>query len=307
MLTLICACLIGGAAFDDQPEAAATVTESRWAVILTGLPGDDDHAELFAATGDAWQKWLTEELGIPAGQVIRLSGSISAEKPVQAEKPAEAEKSNPPVSAADQIRDTLASLGEKLKPEDALWIFTLGHGSFDGKRAWFHVAGRDPSAEDFGRWLEGVKCREQVLWLTHSSSGWWVKRLSQPGRIVIAATAAEDESNETEFPHALATVAGRSPEQLDRNGDGKVSVAELYLAVVAEVERRFKSDKRVPTEHAQLDDDGDGRGTEELDAVTEKPESKSSDGELARKTFISYRNAAKNPDDDTTKENANRR
>jgi len=31
---------------------------------------------------------------------------------------------------------------------------------------------------------------------------------------------------------------------------------------VAEVESRYAADKRVATEHAQLDDDGDGRGTE---------------------------------------------
>src|SRR5262249_20070278 len=138
-----------------------------------------------------------------------------------------AEKDEAPARlTADTIRTTFADLSKKLQADDALWVFTLGHGNYDGKHAWFHVAGRDPAEEDFGRWLSEVRCREQVIWLTQSNSGWFVKPLSKAGRIVIAATAADDESNETEFPHALATVAEQPPETIDADRDGKVSVVE---------------------------------------------------------------------------------
>src|SRR5262249_20518921 len=163
-----------------------------------------------------------------------------------------------------------------------LWIFTLGHGNYDGREAFFHVAGRDPAGSDFGRWLGEIRCRQQVIWLTHSCSGHFVKPLSQPGRIVIAATAADDESNETEFPHALASAAAQPLEKLDADGDKQVSLAEFFAAINRAVAKRFQGDKRIPTEHAQLDDNGDGRGTEDLFPKEADVDAKI-DGELAKK------------------------
>jgi hypothetical protein len=144
-------------------------------------------------------------------------------------------------------------------------VFTLGHGNYDGRRAFFHVAGADPDGDVFARWLEPFPCRQQVIWLTHACGGWWVKPLSKPGRVVIAATAADLEENETEFPHALTTAAAMPREQLDADGDSRVSINELFQAVCRAVDARFKADEGLPTEHAQLDDNGDGRGTEAAD------------------------------------------
>jgi hypothetical protein len=294
MLQLVCACLVAGAISSDRPDsadenaAAEKTTGQRWAVILVGIPGDDAHAVLFRKTADAWQEWLISSLQFPAGQVLRLPAAPT-------EGQADKDPAAVPLTAAT-IRTTFADLSGKLGPDDTLWVFTLGHGNYDGKRAWFHVAGRDPSHEDFGRWLSEVRCREQVIWLTHANSGWFVKPLSKPGRIVIAATAADDESNETEFPQALATVISRPLKTLDADEDGRLSVAELFSAVVQEIANRFQSDKRLPTEHAQLDDDGDGKGSEDLTppaktdntdaAPTPQPATAPRDGDLARKTFI---------------------
>ena len=293
MLHLVCACLMAGAISsdcDDPPQDRAPEQKAgrRFAVILVGIPGDDAHAALFRKTADAWQKWLTESLQFPAAQVLRF--------PVPPIDPA-AEKISPAAPlTAETIRSTFAELSAKLGPDDTLWVFTLGHGNYDGKHAWFHVVGRDPSNEDFGRWLSDVPCREQVLWLTHANSGWFVKPLSKPGRIVIAATAADDESNETEFPQALATVISKPQNTLDADQDGRLSVAELFAAVVKEVANRFHSDKRLPTEHAQLDDDGDGKGSEDIvpkpaavkddSAPGTQPVVSVRDGDLARDTFL---------------------
>lgn len=258
-----------------QEAAAQEPAPQRWALILTGLPGDDDHDAVFTKAANEWQKWLVETLQFPPEQVLRLP-TIQADEKVAANN-----------VTAEGVRQALTDLEKKLQPNDTLWVFTLGHGHYDGRRAWWHLAGRDPSNEDFGRWLSGIKCREQVIWLTHSSSGWFVKPLSKPGRIIIAATAADDESNETEFPHALSAVARLPIDKLDRDQDQRVSVAELFEAVIAEVSRRFKQDERLPTEHAQLEDDADGRGSEDIN----KPQTPTMkvDGELAKKTFVPYR------------------
>ena len=259
----------------------------RWAVILMGLPGDAEHEATFRQAANQICTWLAESQQIPAKQIRRLPEEVFTEDGTPSSRIT-------PALTGAAIRSCFADLASELQEDDALWIFTLGHGNYDGRRAWFHVAGRDPSHEDFGHWLADVRCREQVFWLTHSSSGWFVRPLSRPRRIIVAATAADDESNETEFPHAFASVAQRPISQLDTDHDGSVSVAELYEAVVGEVVRRFQDDSRLRTEHAQLDDNGDGVGSEVLlrptspdpaPAPVPKP---SPDGELARLTIIPY-------------------
>jgi hypothetical protein len=107
-----------------------------------------------------------------------------------------------------------------------------------------------------------MECREQVFWMTHTCSGWFLRPLSRKGRIVITATEADNEFNETEFPDSLADICQRGAEAVDQDGDGQVSLAELFVMVAGDVDARYAADDRAPTEHAQLDDDGDGRGTE---------------------------------------------
>ncbi len=89
-----------------------------------------------------------------------------------------------------------------------------------------------------------------------------MKPLAAPGRIVITATEADQEVNETLFPHALAETLAAPSAEIDRDKDGKISVFELYLAVVANVMKRYVADENLPTEHAKLDDNGDGHGSE---------------------------------------------
>jgi hypothetical protein len=287
--------LFGGltAATSRAEDAAGDDREpGRWGVILVGLPGDEQHEREFRETADQIQKWLVEVQGIPESQVLRLPGRIppqGGEETAAADAVAEA-------VTAETMRETIAALSDHLREDDAFWLFTLGHGNWDGRKAWFHVAGRDPSGEDVANWLADIRCREQVMWLTHSSSGRWVKPLSRAGRIIIAATAANDEPNETEFPHALATVARWPPDHVDSNRDQVVTVAEFYTAVVGEVVRRYQASNRLRTEHAQLDDNGDGIGTEEIlppNSVEPLPGTGRSargepDGELARATVIPH-------------------
>jgi hypothetical protein len=222
----------------------------RYAVIVVGLPGDDDHVPLFAATAEAWKNWLTRTLDFTPERVLVCSCT-------------EGVGTQPATQEA--LQTTFEGLAGRLTAADTLWVLTLGHGNYDGRGAYFHVTGADPDGDAFARWLEPLPCRQQVVWLTHACGGWWVKPLSKPGRVVIAATAADLEENETEFPHALTTAAAMPREQLDADGDKRVSINELFQATCREVDAWFKADMRLATEHAQLDDNGDGRGTEAPD------------------------------------------
>jgi hypothetical protein len=245
--------------------AQQRVTEKRWVVILVGISGDAEYDLKYRDVANAWQKWFREELQVPAEQVIRPPAPLT--------------------SAV--IEKTLADVAKQAGAEDSFWLLTLGHGDYDGRHSRFHVPGRDPTEADWPQWIVDVKCREQVVWLTHSSSGWLLKPLSKPGRVVIAATEAAAEVNETEFPYALAKVWKSPAKNCDADGDGRVSLAELFPHVVATTNERFAMDKRVPTEHAQLDDNGDGRGSEEL-ALPDAKDPQAKDGNLSRTIFLPW-------------------
>lgn len=234
----------------EAPAAAAAAAEAaRWAIVVVGLPGDDEHDELFRSTSQAYVRWLTETLSCDANRVL-LVGHNPAERGAKLG------------ATKEQFAAAVAELSGKIQPEDALWVVTLGHANYDGERGWLHLAGPDLNDLELAEQFAEVECREQVFWLTHTCSGWFLPALSRPGRIVIAATEADQEVNETEFPQALLDAAAQPVVELDRDVDGRVSLAELFLAASERVAATFKADNRVPTEHAQLDDDGDGSGSE---------------------------------------------
>jgi hypothetical protein len=263
---LALALAVAGAA--DEP-GGEPVGKSR-AFVVVGLPGDPEHERQFADTARQWHNWLTESLGFEVTVLFGRSG-----QPKLAREAA--------TRAA--IEGAVADLKKTLRAEDRLWVLFLGHGDYDGERASFHLPGRDLQAGELGKLFAGIPCKEQVFWMTHSASGWFLKPLSAKGRIVITATAADEEYNETEFPHALATVVAK----LKAKDGEKISVLDLYRRTVAEVEARFAADKRVPTEHAQLDDNGDGVGTEEPitdEAGDKKP---TADGQLAARTLLPFK------------------
>jgi hypothetical protein len=259
----------------DEPPATSR------ALIVVGLPGDAEHEKQFAEVAGRWRSWLTDDLGFRSDDVHILFGRAGKEG--LAKEPA----------TRKTVERQVAALKETLKPRDRLWVFFLGHGDYDGERASFHLAGPDLRGDELGKLFIGLKCQEQVFWLTHSASGWLVRPLSAKGRIVIAATAADAEYNETEFPQALADVSKLTPDKLSASKDGKVSVLDIYRKTIKEIEARFAVDKRVPTEHAQLDDNGDGIGTEEPIVAGESEKKATADGALATRTYLPLRTKSK--------------
>jgi len=233
-------------------DGVAEAEGRRCALLVVGLPGDADHERLFAETVDAWQKWLVADLAFSPADVWRFSGRDTPQ-PV-----AENRRSGTRESLATHIAPLLA----ELRPADTLWVFFLGHANDDGEHAWFHLPGPDVNERDVAGLFRDVACGEQVFWLTHTCSGGFLEALSAPGRIVITATQPDGEVNETEFPVALTNVMQRPPHELDKNADGKVAIAELFAATSLQVDRLFADDQRAATEHALLDDNGDGHGTE---------------------------------------------
>jgi len=250
----------GGPATADDPRsspgAPAAAAGTRRALIVCGLPGDDDHRKLFAGTVEKLHKALTERYGFAASEVLVRFGveKVSGDGPALA---AARGLSNREGIAAD-----VDELRKRLGADDTLWVIVLGHAHYDGRHSHLNIPGPDLDELAFAKLFDGLKVREQLFFITTPASGFFIKPLAASGRIVITATEPDQEVNETLFPLALADVLAAPPDGIDRDKDGKISVLELYLAVVGDVMKRYVDAENLPTEHAKLDDNDDGRGSE---------------------------------------------
>jgi hypothetical protein len=271
-----------------EPAAAIDPPKVRHALILCGHPGDADHAKAFAKTVGKLREGLTKTLGIPEERQRVVFGSEKAKDVPGATGPATKEA----VAAA------VAEVRKALRPEDGLWVVCLGHGHHDGRRAWWNMPGPDLSAAEFGQLFAGVNCREQVFVMTFSLSGYFVAPLSRRDRVVIAATEADAETNETTFPTVFAQVlaAGLKPGEQDVDKDGRLTLFDLYVVVAKEIVQNYATAEQVATEHQQLDDDGDGVGHEPQTAYLpedqggeppgKKPKRPQRDGLLAARMLL---------------------
>jgi hypothetical protein len=99
---------------------------------------------------------------------------------------------------------------------------------------------------------------ETVVVAGFTASGAFVKPLAAPNRIIVAATQNALELSYSRFGSYFAeAIAGGS----DLDQDKTSSVLEAFLHACHQVNKFYESAGRICTEHAILDDNGDGIGT----------------------------------------------
>jgi hypothetical protein len=228
--------------------------QKRHALILCGHPGDAEHVKSFTETARKLGDGLAKTIGIPPERQHILFGADRPKGLPGATGPA----------TREAVATKVAEFQKALHPEDGLWVICLGHCHHDGRQAWWNLPGPDINAAEFGKLFANVTCREQVFVMTMSLSGFFVAPLSRPNRVVIAATEADAETNETTFPAVFAQVltSGLRLAEHDIDKDGKLTLFDLYVVVAKEIAQSYASAEQLATEHAQLDDDGDGVGHE---------------------------------------------
>jgi hypothetical protein len=238
-----------------QPAANEAIPpRARHALVICGHPGDAEHVKSFTATVRKLGDGLAKTVGIPPERQHVLFG---------AEPPKDLPGATGPATR-EAVADAVAEVKKAVGPEDGLWVICLGHGHHDGRHAWWNLPGPDLSAAEFGKLFADLACREQVFVMTFSLSGYFVAPLARRDRVVIAATEADAEPNETTFPGVFAQflASGLNPAEHDVDKDGKLTLFDLYVTVAKEIAQNYASNEQLATEHAQLDDDGDGVGHE---------------------------------------------
>ncbi len=234
-------------------------------LVVVGGGGTEEFGKVFEETAALW----TDAAG-RGGAAIEVIGLDPADE-------------GGPV---DKERLEAALAGER-SPE--LWLVFVGHGTFDQREVKFNLRGPDVTDREIASWLEAYPGRLAVV-NTASTSGSFVRALSRPGRVVITATKNEGEQSYARFGKFFAeAVSGAGEADLDN--DRQVSLLEAFLHASGRVADFYKGEGRIATEHALIDDNGDGLGSRSewyegtTPIQTPAPEAKP-DGDLAAQRVL---------------------
>jgi hypothetical protein len=214
-------------------------------VVITGVGGDEEHTKTFHKWATAIIEAAKKKDGLAGANITYLS-----EKPEL--DPSQIEDR----STREIVEKTLTALAGRARPNDAVFILLIGHGSFDGSQAAFNLPGRDLTPADFARLLGRFASQRVAFVNTASSSGAFLPTVAGPGRVIVTATRTGGERNEPRFPEYF--VEAFSDESADRDRNGRVSIAEAFDYAKAKVTKTFEQQGLLLSEHAVLDDGTNG-------------------------------------------------
>jgi len=250
-----------GAAPPRVPGMSAQDNPPPRVIIVVGIGGTPAYRARFGAWAEELRAALVERLGVPPDHVTYLG-----DRPVSGAPPMAAR------ATRAHVLETLAELGRTIGPREPLILILIGHGTSRRGQARFNLPGPDLSAADLAQGLGAFPTQPLALIHTASASGGFLAPLSGPNRVIVTATATARERNATMFPRFFIEALAKDGSDLDK--DGRVSLLEAFAYARRNVARFYERENRIATEHAVLDDDGDGKASAE-------PSPSGPDGRLA--------------------------
>jgi hypothetical protein len=204
-------------------------------LVVVGAPGEAEFASDLTLQADAWAR-VSAQAG---ARHVAIGGGAAGSRPDR-----------------ELLQEALAA--EPKTGLEELWIVLIGHGTYDGREAKFNLVGPDVAATEFVAWLKPFE-RPLAIINTTSASAPFLAKLAAPGRVVISATRSGNELNYARFGKYLAEALPDPKSDLDK--DGQISLLESFLSASHRTMEFYKTEGRLATEHALLDDNGDGLGT----------------------------------------------
>lgn len=222
----------GDAVAEDQSEPSQTV------IVVVGAPGQSEYGKMFAQWAERWRSACRK------GDARFIPIGISDQREVGG------------LTDKERLRKTLQEMGDG--STEPLWLVLIGHGTFDGQDAKFNLRGPDVTAEELSQWTASLK-RPLALVQCASASAPFMKIMSGGERVVVTATKSGFEFHFTRFGDFLSRAVDDPSSDLDK--DGQTSLLEAFLQASHQVAKYYSDQGQLATEHALLDDNGDGLGT----------------------------------------------
>ena len=253
------------------PQAAAPAT---YVLIVAGVGGAPEYEQSFYESAMKMAEAARTASRVPDSAITVLT-----------ERPERDPRRIAGRSTKIEVQRELTRIAKAARSGDVVFVLLVGHGSARDGHSLLNLPGPDMSAADFARALKPLSAERVAIVNTASASAEFIPVLSAKNRAIITATSSVMERNATHFArHFVDAYAGNVA---DADKDGRPSLLEAYTYARREVAREYESGNQLQSEHAMLDDDGDGKGTAEPGAHT-------GDGALASRLFLRESAAAAN-------------
>ena len=246
------------------PEGPSSGTQ--YVMVIAGLGGEKKYVDQNLAWARGFYDVLKSGYSFPEDRLILLVEDPAAVGGAPAVK-----------STIEEIQGALAAMARLVGPGDDLFILLIGHGSATSAGSRLNIPGPDLTAKALRDALGEIRGRYTVVVNGASSSAPFIDALSGPGRVIVTATKSGAERLSTVFPEHLLAALEEKAGDLDK--DGRVSVLESFVYARNKTAEWYEGQGLLATEHALLDDNGDGRGTRE-------PGPGGSDGMLAGRVYF---------------------
>lgn len=257
-----------GLGLSESVVAAASASD-KVLILVNGAAGEDVYAAKFQQISSTW-KTIAKQAGLVC-QVVGPDHEYESQSSYDAldsavdilvgSASASAQSDLANANANKQDKDRLREALEALDPNEgsACWLVYVGHGSFDGKNAWMNLRGPDLSDQELASWIHSFR-RPMTLVFGSASSAPMMKALSGENRTIITATRNGNEKSYCYFGEYLGK-AFLDP-NADMDLDDGVSILEAFLFASKQTSQFYEENRRMLTEHAALEDTGDGIGVQ---------------------------------------------
>jgi hypothetical protein len=202
---------------------------STYILTVAGLGGEPDYEQRFTLLANDTDKILR------AGSTDRV---------VETLKGADATKA--------KIEAALTKIAGQANKQDAFVLMMIGHGTFDGTEYKFNLPGPDISGTELAALMNKIQAGRQLVVDMTSASGGATPAFKHDNRTVITATKSGMEKNATVFARYWVEALRDPAADVDKSET--ISALEAFQYADKKTAGFYTEQKRLATEHAQIDD-----------------------------------------------------
>lgn len=207
------------------------VRAETYYLIVSGIGGEPSYEESFAQQAESLAQSARRTLN-GDDRVTLLSGEDATRDAV--------------IAALESLAGTVAAT-------DAVAIFLIGHGAFDGEEYKFNLPGPDIDGTVLAELFAALPASQQIIVNSTSASGAVLEPWAADGRTLITATKSGGERNATRF--AAQWAQALASDEADINKNGAITVQEAYDFTTRQVADSYEGAGLLATEHAEISGD----------------------------------------------------
>lgn len=204
------------------------LSATTYFVTVAGIGGEPDYEQRFKLWADDVDKTVKASGGTQVQTLAGASGTKSA------------------------VKAAIERVAREARQEDSFVLMLIGHGTYDGADYKFNLPGPDITAAELAAAVNQVHAGRQLIVNMTSASGASLPVLKHANRVVISATRSGQEKNATTFARYWVEALRDSAADVDKNDT--VTALEAYNYAERKTAAFFLEQKRILTEHAQVDD-----------------------------------------------------